>query len=197
MLGMLISFGFIVLIINILSNISNKLNNESNMQKFGSLYSDTDFVKYESRKKIAHFYIIVFLLRRLFYSWIIIFLYEWPLMQQILNISVHSILLLYDLFMQPYSFKKIIGIMIYSFDFIAVVIFATLPVYLSPNSHAEDIGRFHIYLIVATFVISWITIVAINIINIYQKYTTPPESIPDIKNNENNEPRAFVMNEEV
>ena len=167
---MIISVGMIVVFLNVISNIVKNLENPNLVQSLGTLYADTNYLGDTQRIKLAQFHIIVFLLRRLLYALIIIFLYKHPLFQQILNIAIHSLTFGYDLFMKPYSMKTMLGLLIYFFDFIAFAIFASLPVYLTPTSYSEQLGRIHIYIIVATCGISWIVIIFMSILNLYIQY---------------------------
>ena len=72
--------------------------------------------------------------------------------------------------MRPYSMKTVIGLLIYTFDFIAMGIFASLPVYMNATSYSEQIGRIHIYIIVATCGISWIIIIIMMLIRLCMHY---------------------------
>ena len=63
---------------------------------------------------------------------------------------MHLLAFIYDIIMQPYSMKSVLGILIYSFDLISLGIFATLPVYLKTTSNTETFGRAHIYVIATT-----------------------------------------------
>ena len=137
---------------------------------FGSLYADTNYSKLKDRRKLPHFRIIVFLFRRLFYVLIIIFLYKYPKLQQSCNIIIHFLILFYDIMMKPYKVKSVLGLLIYFFDFIAVLIFSTLPVYLTPTTNAETYGKWHIYIIIATIAISWLIIICINVNTVYKAY---------------------------
>ena len=78
---------------------------------------------------------------------------------------------------RPYSLQTLIGVMVYIFDFVALVIFATLPLYFKPNVNADTIGLVHIYLIVITFALSWLVIITKILFQIYQKFY-PKKEIP-------------------
>ena len=168
---MLVTFGFIVIVFNIISKIGGKqLKNRTNLQKFGALYSLTQYSTLKGRARIPQFYIIIFLLQRLLYSLLILFAYKSPKLQQILNILVHTITFLITIIIRPYSIKQMIGAMVYFFDFVGLIIFATLPLYLTPNANADRIGIVHIFLLVGVFVVAWIAIMVSNIYQIYRKY---------------------------
>ena len=66
--------------------------------------------------------------------------------------------------MKPYSMKTVLGLLSYSFDFIAMAIFASLPIYMNITNYSEQAGRIHIYIIVATCGISWIIIIVMLIL---------------------------------
>ena len=72
--------------------------------------------------------------------------------------------------MKPYFIKTVLGLLIYFFDFIIVVIFSTLPLYLKPNADADKIGRFHIYTIIGTFAASWLIIAWMIFLVLYRKF---------------------------
>ena len=169
-LGMLISTGVIVIFLNVISNIKYQLKNPEIMKKFGGLYEDTNYSKKSQRIRLAQFYIIIFLLRRLCYALIVIFLAEHQLLQQIMNISIHTMAFLYDIIMKPYSMKTVLGLLIYTFDFIAMIIFASLPMYMNITTYSEQAGRIHIYIIIATCGISWIIIVVIMVLRLCLLY---------------------------
>ena len=167
---MIISIGVIVLFLNVISNIKYELKNPEILRKFGALYEDANYLKRHNRIRLVQFSIIVFLLRRLFYALIVIFLAEHQLVQQIMNIFVHTSTFLYDIIMRPYSMKTILGLLIYTFDFIAMGIFASLPIYMSTTNYAEAAGRIHIYIIVSTCGLAWLIIIIIMGISLYKQY---------------------------
>ena len=72
--------------------------------------------------------------------------------------------------MRPYPIKSVIGLLIYTFDFIAMGIFASLPIYMNTTNYAEAAGRIHIYIIIATCVISWLIIIIMMVITLYKQY---------------------------
>ena len=74
--------------------------------------------------------------------------------------------------MRPYSFK-LLGIMIYTFDFILAALFGSLPLYMIYPNQRDSIGRIHIYILIGVFAISWGTIVGLNIRMVWKKYKTP------------------------
>ena len=166
--GMFLSCGFIVIVLNILSNLGKNLKKEENLERFGSIYSDTNYNSHIRRRNLAHYYIIVFLMRRFLYVFIILFLFKYPIFQQVSNIILHLLTFLYDIIMCPYPLG-ILGVLIYFFDFILALIFGSLPLYIAYPNKAEQIGRIHIYILIATIAISWIIIIGINIRTIYVK----------------------------
>ena len=165
---MFLCSSYIVIILNILSRIGNHLGRESNLQKFGTLYSDTNYNSFEKRQKLSHYDIIVFLLRRYLYVFIILFLFRYPILQQITNISLHFLTFLYDIVIRPFPLG-VLGILIYFFDFILMAIFGSLPLYMVFPEKAEQIGRIHIYILIATIVLSWIIIIIMNAKTVYLK----------------------------
>ena len=174
---MILAIGFIVLITNIISNLGKTIKNKENIQKFGILYGETNYLKHQGRRQLSQFFINIFLLRRLCYALIILFLTKFPKTQQIINIAIHSITFLYGIIMRPFSMRNILGLLIYFLDFVAFVIFVTLPLYLKPNDNANIIGRFHIYLITVTFALSWIAVICSILQEIYIKYKKPSELV--------------------
>ena len=168
---MLLSCTYIVFILNLISHLGRDLKEESNIQMFGVLYSDTNYHSHENRKKLSQYYNIIFLLRRLLYILIILFLYKTPIPQQAFNISIHLLIFIYDITLLPYS-TGLLGILTYFFDFILVLIFGSLPLYLVYINHAEEIGRIHIYLLVATIAFSWIIIIGVNILTLWKYMQT-------------------------
>ena len=191
---MLISTGIFVLFLNIISNIGGRLKMKKNIQRFGTFYEHTNYKSLENRKRLPHFYINIFLLRRLLYVLIILFLYEYPLIQQIMNIIIHTLAFLYDLKMHPYPIN-VLGLLTYFLNFVVAVIFASLPVYLKPRPFNQTLGRIHIYILIATFILSWMIIIGMNIFEIYKKYKnrkSTPVAEPPLPSK-----RVFVMVEEV
>ena len=166
---MFITFGFIALVLNIISNISGQLNRTKIKQKFGCLYADTNYNNEEKKHLLPQFYHLVFLGRRFLYILVILGIYKIPILQQVCNISIHALTFLYDIKLRPYE-ANILGLLIYCFDFIVLVIFATLPLYMVYPNKAEIIGKVHIYILIATIALSWIIIISINIRVIYNKF---------------------------
>ena len=150
---------------------------EKNIRKFGVLYGETNYLKHKGRKNVSQFFMSIFLLRRLSYTLVILFIYKWPNTQQIVNITVHGVALIYELINRPYSMRTLLGILIYFLDFVAFIIFATLPLYLNPSNNADKIGRFHIYLIVITFGLSWIAVIYEILHELYIRYKKPTERV--------------------
>ena len=142
------------------------------IKRFGVLYIDTNYKKHENRMKLHQYYIMTFLARRLFYVLIILFLWRIPITQQVLNITIHSLIFVYDLLCKPCS-TNILGILIYFFDLILVIIFGSLPLYMAYPDYSVTLGRIHVYILIATIALSWIIIVCSNIIAIYHKLKAP------------------------
>ena len=114
------------------------------------------------------------------YIYIYIFIYKYPVLQQICNITLHSLTFLYDIIMRPFPLG-IIGMLIYFFDFILAAIFGTLPLYMVYVNQREDIGRIHIYILIATIVLSWMIIICLNIRTIYRKFHKPLATADEIE----------------
>ena len=172
--GVLLTTGYIVLVLNIISNIGSKLGKEYNIERFGSIYSDTNYQNYENEYRIPQFYIIIFLSRRLLYILIILLCPKIPIAQQALNIYLHTLTFVYDIIMKPYTFSTVLGKLIYFLDLITVIIFGTLPLYMSEGKNQADlIGRIHIYILIFTIGISWIIIIVMNIKTLYLTFKTP------------------------
>ena len=129
---------------------------------------------------IQRYYIMIFLMRRFLYILIILFIYKYPILQQVCNITLHSLTFLYDIIMRPFPLG-IIGLLIYFFDFILAIIFGTLPLYMVYINHAEGIGRVHIYILIVTIAISWLIIICINIRTIYRKFNKPLATAGEIR----------------
>ena len=177
---MLLSCGYMVIVLNLLSRLGKNLKQEKNINKFGVLYQDTNYQTQENRKRLPQYYIIVFLMRRFLYILIILFIYKYPILQQICNITLHSLTFLYDIIMRPFPLG-IIGLLIYFFDFILAIIFGTLPLYMVYINHAEGIGRVHIYILIVAIVLSWIIIICINIRTIYRKFHKRLATVEEIE----------------
>ena len=175
--------------------MGDNLDTEENLQKFGCLYSDTNYKIEEKRRGIPQYTIIIFLLRRFLYILIILFIYRMPNLQQISNVTIHLMVFIYDLHLRPYPFN-LIGLLIYSFDFCLAGLFASLPLYMIFPSHSDAIGRIHIYMLIVIFGISWMVIVGLNIRTIYRKFKKPSlkeqvEAIVEECNRKNNEDMAL------
>ena len=136
------------------------------------LYSDTNYMTHTNRRKLSQYTAIIFLMRRFLYILIILFTFKVPIFQQVANVSIHILVFICDMAMRPYSFK-LLGIMIYIFDFILAVFFGSLPLYMIYPNERDSIGRIHIYILIGTFGIAWGTIVGINIRTIWKKYRQP------------------------
>ena len=174
-MGILLSSGYIVLVLNLISRMGKGLKKEENQQKFGAIYADTNYKKHKERRNMKQYYIIVFLGRRLGYVLIILFLWRMPIVQQCFNIFLHTLTFIYDVLMRPHGIT-LLGIMIYFYDFILLLFFATLPLYMKFVDNAEFIGRIHIYSLIATLILSWIIIIIVNIRIIYLKFRKPKQS---------------------
>ena len=159
---MVLSSGYIVFILNLISRLGRNLKSESNIHKFGVIYSDTNYEKHENRRKLNQYYIMVFLMRRLIYILIILFLYKFSTLQQICNISLHLLTFIYDIILKPYS-TGLIGLLIYFFDFIITLIFGSLPLYIFYINNADQIGRIHIYVLIVTIALYWSIIIGVNL----------------------------------
>ena len=148
------------------------LEKEENLQKFGCLYSETNYKSHEKRSRIPQYITIIFLMRRFLFVLVILFIYKEPILQQISNVTIHLIVFIYDMLMRPYPFN-LIGILIYSFDFCLAGLFVSLPLYMIFPNHSDAIGRIHIYILIVIFGLSWVVIVGLNARTIYRQFKTP------------------------
>ena len=175
MIGIFLSSYFVILVLNLISVLGKDLGKEHNLKKYGAIYSETNYKKHTQRKALNQYYIIIFLMRRLFYVFIILFIYKYPIMQQCFNIGLHTLTFIYDLIMRPYG-CTLLGIMIYFYDFILVLIVGSLPLYMKFADHADYIGRIHIYILVSTLILSWLVIIGVNIRVLYLKFRKPTDN---------------------
>ena len=165
-IGCLLSFSYPILVLNIISKNVRRLNGKLFRRKFGSLYSYTLFRKFSYRQKLAHFYIILFLGRRFIYAFLILFLFKTPNIQMGINIFIHLFIFVWNLKTKPYG-NTLIGIIIYIFDGICLLIFSILLVFLLENlsdQHRQLFGRIIICIIIATVTLSWGFILVMNVI---------------------------------
>ena len=168
-----------VAVLNIISRLGKNLKKEKNMKRFGVLYGDTNYQTKEKRQYLPQYYILVFLMRRFLYVLIILFIFKYPILQQACNITLHTLTFIYDIIMRPFPIG-VVGMLIYFFDFILVIIFGSLPLYMAFSNYAEDIGRVHIYLLIVTIILSWIIIFCVNIRTIYRKFQRPVITVEEI-----------------
>ena len=161
-----------VLVINIISNITEKLESKDNLRKFGVLYEDTNYKTEEQRRRLPQYSIMVFLLRRFLYILIILLLYRFPFLQQSVNIFLHLSVFTYDIVLKPYPIS-VLGILTIFFDLVLVVMFASLPLYMIFKDQADQIGRIHIYILIATIALSWVIIASMSVRTIYLKFRSP------------------------
>ena len=181
---MILSFSYLGIVFNIISGIGRRLSRECNLQRYGSLYSDTNYKSHIQRTRLAQYYIIIYLTRRLLYVLLIIFLYKAPIIQQVCNIALHASTFVYSILMKPYAFN-LLGIIIYFFNFMIFLIQASLPLYMIYPDSASHVGRVQIYIITGVIGISWIVIFSMNFKSIYLKYKKPTlnEQIQAIEQN--------------
>ena len=172
---MLLSCGYIVLVLNIISKLGRELKTERNISRFGTIYEDTNYQKHKNRMRLTQYYLIVFLGRRLLYVLIILLLYEVPIVQQSFNIAIHTFTFIYDITMRPFQFN-LLGTLIYFYDLILAIIFGSIPLYMVYPDNADQIGRAHIYLMIVVISISWVTIIGTCIYTIYKKLKGPTTS---------------------
>ena len=151
------------------------MSNESNLRKFGVLYRETDYKSHTNRLKLNQYYELAFLIRRLGYVLIILLLYKFPIVQQCFNIAIHLTIFLYDIIIKPHG-TTVLALMIYLYDFILVIIFGSLPLFMIFVDKAVMFGRIHIYILIGVLILSWIIIVIINIHAIYKKYKKPTQA---------------------
>ena len=106
-------------------------------------------------------------MRRFLYIFIILFLFKWPILQQISNILIHFLTFMYDIILRPFPLG-LLGILIYFFDFILMLIFGSLPLYMIYPDYSDQIARIQIYILVGTIALSWIIIIGLNIRTVYR-----------------------------
>ena len=159
--GILMTFLYPVLVLHTISRRTYKLTSEVNLRRYGSLYSETQYNRTES---LCHLYIIFFLTRRLLYVAIIIFLKYSCTAQQILNISIHFLMCLWNYKNKPFGNSKI-GMLIYSFDYFAFGLFAFLPFFFvkMPQRYKSACGFVYIAAISLVVFVSWIIIIMANV----------------------------------
>ena len=161
-IGITIAFGYPILVLHTISRRTYKLTNEVTLRRFGSLYSSTQYNRTES---LCHLYIIFFLIRRLLYIGIIIFLKYNSTSQQILNILLHLEMCIWNYKNKPFGTKSRIGTLIYSFDYFAFILFAGLPIFfirMSPSLFSI-FGLIYISAICLVILISWVVIIIDNV----------------------------------
>ena len=161
-----------VVVINIISRITDNLGSEDNLKKFGVLYQDTNYKNEEQRGNLPQYSIMVFLLRRFLYILTILLFYRTPFIQQCINISIHFFTFIYDIILKPYPIS-VLGILTIFFDLVLVVIFVSLPLYMIFEDQADQIGRIHIYILIATIALSWVIIACMSVRTIYLKFRRP------------------------
>ena len=167
-IGIMIALGYPILVLHTISRRTYKLTSEVCLRRYGSLYSSTQYNRTES---LCQLYIIFFLMRRLLYIGIIIFLKYSATAQQILNIILHLGMCIWNYKNKPFGTKSRIGILIHSFDYFVFILFAGLPIFfirMSPSLFAI-FGLIYISAICLVILVSWVIIIIDNIKIIREK----------------------------
>ena len=108
----------------------------------------------------------MFLGRRFIYAFLILFLFKTPIIQIYGTIFIHLFMFGWNLKSKPYG-NTLVGIIIYIFDGICLLIFSMLPVFLNEDLSDKDkqlFGRIIISIIIATVALSYGFILVMNAI---------------------------------
>ena len=148
---------YIVSILNIISLRTKDLKNEIIMKAFGTLYEDYK-IKHKYRHRLTHFYNIIFLFRRLFYAGILVYMFYYPVYQQIANVAIHFVLCLINLAQRPFA-QNLYGYMVSLLDIFTFLCFLTVACFLMeemPENTKLLIGKIMIISITIVICICWL-----------------------------------------
>ena len=144
--------------LNLVSIKAGRLTRRMNINYYGALYENYKILR-TSRLRLTHFYNYFFLLRRVLFAVVLVFLFKNPLLQQIFNVIIHLGICFINLFQRPFT-GKLFGYMVTVFDILTLLCFLTVAFFLVDKETITEydrifLGRIMIIVIAVSIILCW------------------------------------------